>query len=86
MSDQNLSLKHATKLCRACRNVTKNPFIINNLYDLLEKTISNLQLENWPHLIWNVDISGLPSEPKNVLCHRRGKRPCKLSQVQIGTI
>ena len=48
MSDQNLSLKHATKLCRACRNVTKNPFIINNWYDLLAKTISNLQLENWP--------------------------------------
>ena len=38
MSDQNLSLKQATKLCRACQNVTKNPFIINNWYDLLEKT------------------------------------------------
>ena len=88
MTDQNLSLQHATKLCKARRNATKNPFIINHWYDLLEKTISNLQLENRPDLIWNVDEPGLPSEPKKnvVLCRRRGKKPYKLSQVQIGAI
>ena len=65
--DQNLSLKHAAKLSKARRNATKNPFIIKHWYDLLEKTISNLQLENRPDLIWNVDESGLPSEPRK--CH-----------------
>ena len=64
MTDQNLNLKHATKLCKARRNATENPFVINHWYDLLGKKISIPQLENQPDLIWNVDEAGLPSEPK----------------------
>ena len=82
MTDQNLSLKHATKSCKARRNVTKNPFIINHWYDLLEKTISNLELENRPDLIWNVDESGLISEPKE--CRAVSQKGKKTLQISTG--
>jgi len=64
MRRHNLSLKEATKLCRARYNATKNPFIINNFYDMLEQIVKDLGLENKPHLIWNCDESGLPYDPK----------------------
>ena len=83
MTDQNLSLKHATKLCKARRNATKNPFIINHWYDLLEKTISNQQLENRPDLIWNVDESRLPSEPKK--CRVVSQKGQKTLQIVTGS-
>ena len=83
MTDQNLSLKYATKLCKACPNATKIPFIINHWYDLLEKTISNLQLKNRPYLIWNVDESGLYSEPKK--CRVVSQKGQKTLQIVTGS-
>ena len=83
MTDQNLSLKYATKLCKACPNATKIPFIINHGYDLLEKTISNLQLKNRPYLIWNVDESGLYSEPKK--CRVVSEKGQKTLQIVTGS-
>ena len=62
----NLSLKEATKLSRPRYNATKNPFVVYHYFDLLEKTISNLGLENKPEVIWNCDESGLPHEPKKL--------------------
>ena len=64
MKTSGLSLKNATKLSKARSNATKNPFIINHWYDLLEETIDKLGLGDRPDLIWNADESGLPSEPK----------------------
>ena len=55
----NLSLKEATKLSQPRYNATKNPFVIYHYFDLLEKIISNLGLENKPEVIWNCDESGL---------------------------
>ena len=64
IKQQNLSLKNATKLSKPCQNATKNPFIINHWFDILEETIENLGLKECPDLIWNVDESGVPHEPK----------------------
>ena len=63
MKRQNLSLKNA-KLSKPCQNATKNPFIINHWFDILEESIENLGLKECPDLIWNVDESGVPHEPK----------------------
>ena len=63
MKRQNLSLKNA-KLSKPCQNATKNPFIINHWFDILKETIENLGLKECPDLIWNVDESGVPHEPK----------------------
>ena len=79
----NLSLKHATKLCKVSRNATKTLSIINHWYDLSEKTISNLQLENWPDLIRNVDESSLPSESKK--CHVGLQMEQKTLQIVTGS-
>ena len=61
---QKLSLKEATKLSAARYNATKNPFIVNHYYDILEKTGQNLGLDDRPDFIWNVDESGLSHEWK----------------------
>ena len=58
MKGQNLSLKNATKLLKPHQNATKNPFIINHWFDILEETIENLGLKERPDLIWNVDELG----------------------------
>ena len=64
MKKQNLTLKNATKLCKACYNATKNPFVIFHWFDLLGETISKFGIEDRPDLIWNSDESGLPHKPK----------------------
>ena len=50
MKKQNLSLKNATKLCKARYNATKNPFVIFHWFDLLEETISKLGIGDRPDL------------------------------------
>ena len=64
MDKNSLSLKEATKLSRARYNATKNPFIIYNYLNLLEKTIHELGLQNCAELIWNCNESGLLHKPK----------------------
>ena len=54
------------KLSRPCYNPTNNPFVVYHYFNLLEKTISNLGLENKPEVIWNCNESGLPHEPKKL--------------------
>ena len=46
MDKNSLSLKEGKKLSQAWYNATKNPFIIYNYFDLLEKTIHELDLQN----------------------------------------
>ena len=58
MRQQILSLKTATKLSKTRQNATKNPFIINHSdhwFDILEKTVKDLGLEDRPDLIRNAD-------------------------------
>ena len=64
MKKQHLSFKNATKLCKARYNATKNPFIVNHWFDILEETVKKLGIEDRSDLLWNSDESGLPSEPK----------------------
>ena len=63
MERNNLFFKEATKLSSHRYNPTKNPFIINNFYGLLQKFLNELDLADRPNLIRNADESGLPSEP-----------------------
>ena len=63
VENNNLSFKEATKLSRHRYNATKNPFIIYNFYDILEKVVFDLNLQERPNFIWNIDESGLLSEP-----------------------
>lgn len=46
------------------RNI-RNPFLINNFYDLLENTLTKLDLHDKPDHIWNLDESGFPMDPNN---------------------
>ena len=64
LEKNNLSLKDVSKLTVARYSVTKNPFIINHYYDILEESIQKLGPQNHPDLIWNMDETGLHYEPK----------------------
>ena len=57
-------MKCATKLSRARYNTTKNPFIIYGWFDILEKTVIELELQDPSGLTCNADESAYPSEPK----------------------
>ena len=73
--NQNLSAKKGTTLSTSRYNATKNPFIIIHFYDLLEKSVSDLGLQERPDLIWNCDESGLPREPsKLTIISRKGQK------------
>ena len=66
-------------MSRARRNATENPFIINNFYDLLSQTITQMGIAERPDLIWNCDESGLPSEPgKCKVVSLKGQRTCQI--------
>ena len=78
-----LSLKNATKLSVARYNATKNPFIIYHYYEMLEDCIQKLGLEDRPDLIWNMDESGLPHEPKK--CKVISQKGQKTLQVVPGS-
>ena len=57
---QNLSLKNAIKLSKPCQNA------INHWFDILEETIENVGLKERLDLIWNVEESPVPHEPKKM--------------------
>ena len=56
--------KNCHKLSKPHQNATKNPFMINHWFDILEKTVKDLRLEDRPDLIWNADELGVPHDPK----------------------
>ena len=62
MKRKNLHAKQATTLNSARYNAANNLFIIFHFYDILEKTIKELNLQHCHDLIWNCDESGLPHE------------------------
>ena len=66
VKNNNLSSKQATTLSTSRYNATKNPFVIYDFYDLVEKTIDELGIQDRPDLIWNCDESGLPHEPSKL--------------------
>ena len=74
MDKNSLSLKEATKLSPTRYNATKNPFIIYNYFDLLEKTIHELDLQNHAELIRNCDESGLPNTQAQEMQNNISKR------------
>ena len=45
------------------KNVTSDPFVIFDFYELLESEVKRLGLENRPECIWNCDETGFPMDP-----------------------
>ena len=67
-----LSMKKANMISSAKKSITANPFIIYDLYDVIEDIIvkNNLSAEK----IWNCDESGFPMDPlKFRVVSERGK-------------
>ena len=80
MKRNNLSLKGATKLSVAHYNATKNPFLIYQFCDILEKTLTQLGMKHRPGLVWNCDKSGLSHEPKKCkVTPKRGQNTIQVS-------
>ena len=68
-------MRDAAKLCRPSYNATKNLFAVYHYFDLLEKSITNLRLQNKPQVIWDCDKSGLLHEPKKIkIVSAKGQR------------
>ena len=77
LKDENLSLKDATKLSKERHNATRNPFIIYRFYDMPQKTVNELGLENRADLICNCDETGMPHEPKKCkVISVKGEKNC----------
>lgn len=62
MKRHKLSVKKPENV-EIARRKSVDPFIINNYFDLVSKTIKNLGIENKPHLIWNLDETSFCSDP-----------------------
>jgi hypothetical protein len=58
-----LKLKNCEQLQANRQQNTSDPFIIYQFYDLLESKMDELQLENKPENIWNLDESGFCHDP-----------------------
>ena len=59
----NLTLRIAAPLSHA-RATSTDPEIFENYFDLLQKTLDNYSLRNQPCLIFNMDKTGVPLNPK----------------------
>lgn len=61
-----LRLKNCESLQSNRQQNTSDPFIIYDFYDLLQSAIRDLQLEDKPSHIWNLDESGFNHDPSKV--------------------
>lgn len=61
-----LCLKRLEALEKSQRQNTFDPFLVYGFYDVVEKKIEELNLQNKPKHIWNLDESGFSSDPRNV--------------------
>ena len=54
-------MKHAELIWAARKKATENPFVVYELYEIIDKTIKGkiLILKQ----IWNTDESGFPADP-----------------------
>ena len=83
----NVVLRAPASLARS-RYLATNPVMLDRYFDLLQKCISELKLEDKPGQIFNVDESGMPLNPKppKVLNQRGVKNPSSLGKAQITTV
>lgn len=59
---QKLSIKKP-QMVELGRKKAQDPFVIQNYFDVLDRTIKELNLENKPHNIWNLDESSFSHDP-----------------------
>ena len=76
----NVTLRAASLLSKA-RTVASDPSTLNRYFDILEETLDEYQISQKPHLIFNMDETGMPLEykpPKGVFA-RGEKHPVMFS-------
>lgn len=59
----NLTLKKPEPLDQNRRRATSDPFIVFDFYDKLEEVMSELNILDKPHLIWNLDETSFSCDP-----------------------
>ena len=64
LKGRGFSLKEATNLSAAQYNGANNPFVVYHFYEVIDKTMEKLGVEDRPGQLWNCDESGLSHEPK----------------------
>lgn len=70
---QNLSIKKPQSVEYSRKKMT-DPFVINNYFDILKKALDDLNLNDSPELIWNLDESSFSHDPyKTKIVGARGK-------------
>jgi hypothetical protein len=65
MRTHHLSLKKPSPLEKARKAAESNPFRIYNFYDIMERTVAELNLCDRPDCIWNLDESPFWIDPKS---------------------
>ena len=75
-----LSLRNPGPLSRS-RAIASNPETINSYFDLLEQTLDTYNLQDHPELIFNMDESGIPLNPKppKVVAHIKARSVTSIS-------
>ena len=60
MKRHKLRLKKGTSMQVDRKERTSDPFIINSFYDVIEKELQDLQLQDMPGHIYNLDETSFP--------------------------
>lgn len=75
-----LSIRKPESLEYARKKATTDPFVIHGYFDLLKKTLSELDLEYKPERIWNLDESNLSIDPSRTrLVGEKGKSSSRVT-------
>ena len=82
MGRHKLKLKKGGQMQIARKNVTSDPFVIYEFYELLKNEVECLGIQNKPESIFNCDESGFPSDPSKI--HHIGPVGEKSIQITCG--
>lgn len=76
--------KKMEQLEKSRRQATSDPFIIYNFYEILEETLTALDLNDKPHLIFNLDETSFSSDPTRIKgVAGKGQKAHRIIQVII---
>ena len=80
MNRWNLSVKLPSTLEKSRKIAASDPAIIYGYFDLLEKTVDQLQIRDRPECIWNVDETNLFTDPQRTkVVAERGSKASRIT-------
>ena len=80
MDRWNLSCKIPSTLEKSRKTATSNPNIIYGFYDILETQLKQLNIQDRPECLWNVDETNLYTDPqKTRVVAERGSKASRVS-------